>query len=178
MESVSIKSQWIEQNFLLHPSKKVQISVVAYEHPAGMPARFCTGLLPAIALSKQIEETTTESVIRLIDPTPIANYCNGWETRKSQFRDVIARFLEDHNVDFFFDQAEEVDSGVLEVLGSLGTTLEVAADENVVDMVARIKESGKKHGGERGARNALIYMPAHPFSWLDMYHPLIWKKEY
>lgn len=178
MESVLIKSKWIEEDFLLRPSKKVQISIVAYEHLAGMPARFCTGLLPAIALSREIETISSTPVIRLIDPTPISNYCNGWETRKSQFRDVITRFLQDHNIDFFFDQAEAVNGGMLEVLGSLGATLEVATDSKVIDMVARIKESGRRHGGKQGSRNTLIYMAAHPFSWLDMYHPLIWKKEY
>lgn len=178
MENVSIKCSLVEQNFFLQPDKKVQISIVAYEHPVGMPARFCAGLFPAIALSRKIELNAIKTIVRLIDPTPIANYCNGWEMRQSQFRDVITKFLSDHNVSLFFDEAEQVDEGTLEILTSLGNELESATDEKVVDMVGRIKESGRKHGGKSGARNSVLYMAAHPFSWLDMYHPLIWKKEY
>jgi len=48
----------------------------------------------------------------------------------------------------------------------------------IADMVRRIKESGRKHGGNSGLKNAILYMAAHPFSWLDMYHSLIWKKKY
>ncbi len=176
--NVSIKCSFIDETLQLQSNKKVQISIVIYEHASGMPARFCAGLIPAIALSRQLEINAITSVIRLIDPTPIANYCNGWKGGKSQFRDVVTKFLNEHNVDFFFDEAEQINSDTLKILGLLGNELETATDKEVVDMIQRIKESGRRHGGEQGVVNSVLYMAAHPFSWLDMYHHLVWKKEY
>ncbi|MFA5773246.1 MAG: hypothetical protein WC908_01060 [Candidatus Paceibacterota bacterium] len=178
MENNYIKCQWIEGDFYFQLDKTVQISIVAYEHSLGIPARFCMGLVPAIALSKQLESIAVESVIRLIDPTNIANYCNGWKVKESQFKNVISEFLNNRNVNFFFDEAEQMSEGALEILGAIGQELSFATDTMVIDMIQRIKESGRKHGGELGAQNAILYMVAHPFSWLDMYHPLIWKKNY
>jgi hypothetical protein len=178
MDPVYIKSPWIEGEFLLDRNKRVQISIVAYEHPTGMPARFCAGLIPAIVLAKQAEGSSEKSIIRIIDPSPIANYCNGWVGTTSAFQSVIARFLGNYGVNYFFDRAEEVTPEMLEVLESLGSTLQIEADKKIGEMVARITESGRRHGGESGVRNALLYMAAHPFSWLDMYHPRIWQKEH
>jgi len=178
MENTSIKSKWIEGDFHFQLEKTVLISVVAYEHPLGIPARFCMGLIPAIVLSKQLESMATRSVIRLIDPTPIANYCNGWKVKESKFKDVVFKFFNYYRVNFFFDEAEQVSSGTLEILNAVGQKLLSSTETTVVDMVQRIRESGKKHGGESGADNAILYMAAHSFSWLDMYYPLVWKKQY
>ncbi|MDP3785383.1 MAG: hypothetical protein Q8R12_05005 [bacterium] len=176
MKSISIKSPLIAGEFVVQPNKKVLISIVAYEYPKGIPARFCAGLIPAIDLSKQLESYGVQSKIRVIDPTSIANYCNGWEAKQSQVRDVAAGFLNDHGVNFFFDEALQVSDGALEILSKLGGELEFAADEKIAEIVQRVKDSGERHGGENGSRNAFLYMAAHPFSWLDMYHPLIWPR--
>lgn len=176
--NVSIKCSFISETLQLMSNKKAQISIVIYEHVLGMPARFCAGLIPSIVLSRQLEINSITSVIRLIDPTSIANYCNGWKSGKSQFRDVVTKFLNEFNVNFFFDEAEQINSNTLKVLNPLGKELETATDKDVVDMIQRIKESGRRHGGEQGALNSVLYMTAHPFSWLDMYHHLVWKKEY
>ena len=176
--NTTINSSWIKEGLVFRPRNVIQISIVAYEYPVGMPARFCAGLIPAIKLSRQLRLKGFESIVRIIDPTPIAYYCNGWQTKQSQFRDVITEFLDDSNINFFFDGAEQVCSGALELLSALGAELESSTDEKVIDIVQRIKESGRRHGGELGANNATLYMAAHPFSWLDMYHPLIWKKSY
>jgi len=173
-----IESSWVKDVFSFQPGKIVQISVVAYGHSAGIPARFYMGLIPAIELSRKLKLNDSKSVVRVVDPTPIANYCNGWETKQPYFRDIITNFLESNGVDFFFDEAEQICKGSLEILGALGTELEFSADEKVADIVQRIKVSGRRHGGESGANNATLYMAAHPFSWLDMYHPMIWKKSY
>lgn len=178
MNNKIIRSPWIIGNLSLQPGKAVQISIVAYEHSAGMPARFCAGLIPAVEVSRQLEKNAFESVVRVIDPTPIANYCNGWQAKQSQFRDVVADFFNRNSVAFFFDEAERVDSGAIEILSDLGAELESCVDVKVIDMVKRIKESGRRHGGDFGVNNATLYMAAHPFSWLDMYHPLIWKEIY
>ena len=112
MNNIIIKSPWVVGKLSLRqPRNIVQISIVAYEHPVGMPARFCTGLIPAIELSKQLELDDFKSVVRVMDPTSIANYCNGWKVREPQFRDVITEFFECNGIDFFFDEA--VDVGVL-----------------------------------------------------------------
>lgn len=176
--SVSIDCQWLEENLILERDKDVQISIVVLDHCAGMPARFCAGLIPAIALSGQLALYGMKSTVRLIDPSPIANYCNGWKIAKPQFRDVTSVFLTERGVSFFFDKAEEVTDAALEVLDDVGRELESSSDPVITDMVQRIKESGKKHGGESGASNAILYMAAHPFSWLDMYHPLVWNRSY
>ncbi|MCX6765106.1 MAG: hypothetical protein NT148_01025 [Candidatus Nealsonbacteria bacterium] len=178
MNNRVIKSPWIVGNLSLRPGNAVQISIVAYEHSAGVPARFCAGLIPAIDVSKQLKQNAFESVVRVIDPTPIANYCNGWQPKQSQLKDLIAKFFNDNGVEFFFDEAEPIGNGALEVLGALAAELEYAKDEKVADMVERIRESGKRHGGDLGSDNSTLYMAAHPFSWLDMHHPLIWKKFY
>lgn len=178
MNNIIIKSPWIIGNLSLRPGNIIQISIVAYEHPAGMPARFCAGLIPAIELSRQLKLNTFKSIVRVMDPTPIANYCNGWQTKQPQFQDATAKFFDSNGVTFFFDEAEQVGNGALEVLSALGVELESSIDEKVVDMVQRIKQSGRRYGGDSGANNATLYMAAHPFSWLDMHHPLIWKRVY
>jgi len=156
------------------------ISVVAYEHQAGIPARFCAGLIPAIQLAKspELKLNAFKSTIRVIDPTPIANYCNGWSTRPTRFREIIAEFLQKCRLDFFFDEAESVSDDMLQVLAELGAELESSSDGEMIDVIQRIKESGRRHGGESGEKNALLYMAAHPFSWLDMHHPSVWRRQY
>jgi len=178
MSQLPIACSWIEGDCILQAGKKIQISIVAYEHQAGMPARFCTGLVPATALSKQLASIGVTSTIRVIDPTPIANYCNGWETKKTKFKKVISNFMIGHEIDFFFDESEEMSESTIELLREVGEELETSTDAVVLDMVQRIKESGMKHGGESGASNAILYMAAHPFSWLEMYHPLVWSRRY
>lgn len=178
MDKIVIQNPLIEGELIIEPDKKVQISIVLYEHEEGIPARFCAGLIPALALVRQLESNSVKSTIRLIDPTPIANYCNGWKMKQSCFRDIVVNFLDTFGADYFFDEAEKVDVETLGVLENLGKILELSEDEQVVDMIQRIKESGRKHGGEHGVRNSVLYMAAHPFSWLDMYHPLVWKTEY
>lgn len=178
-EKVEIECPWIEGIFSLSLDRKVQISIVAYEHALGIPARFCMGLVPAITLSKKLESMKIDTVIRLINPTQIANYCNGWETKDSQFKKVISEFLIKNGVNkFFFDEAEPVSSGAIDILNEIGKEFSLTTDQIIIDMFERIKESGKKHGGELGSKNAILYMSAHPFSWLDMHHPLIWEKSY
>lgn len=178
MNDLSISSALIKGQFVLKSAAQVQISIVAYEHQAGMPARFYAGLLPAIDLARKIKFRGAKPIIRVIDPSPIANYCNEWEIERPRFRTVIAEFLRNSNVEFFFDTAEKISDESLEVLRALGTELETSTDEKLIAVVRQIRESGRKHGGDSGADNALIYMAAHPFSWLDMYHPLIWKRKY
>lgn len=178
MNNVVIKSPWIVGNVSLKPGKKVQISVVAYEHPAGLPARFCAGLIAAVDLYKCLTQNRFTAVIRIIDPTPIAAYCNGWQAKQTQFRHVIAEFLRINNVEFFFDEAEQINNGAFEVLTEIGTELERCDSQKVKDAIAAIRESGRKYGGRSGASNAILYMAAHPFSWVDMYHPLVWRKAY
>jgi len=178
MNNIVIRSPWIIGNLSLQPGKAMQISIVAYEHSAGMPARFCAGLIPAVEISRQLKKKDFESIVRVIDPTPIANYCNGWQVKQSQFRDVIADFFGSNDIAFFFDEAEQVSDGALGILSELGAELKYCADMRVSYAVQGIKDSGRKHGGVSGANNAFLYMAAHPFSWLDMHHPLIWKKSY
>lgn len=154
---------------------KVIVSVVAYTHPEGIPARFCAGLISAVQFSRELPSSSAE--IRIIDPSPIANYCNGWK-RNDAFRDIVTEFLTKQHVEFFFDRAEEVTEESLKILEDVGQALESSSDQAVREMVGRIKDSGRRHGGAEGERNALLYMAAHPFSWLDMYHPLIWGRRY
>ena len=103
MEFIRIKNPLIVGEFALDPSKKVLISIVAYEFPKGIPARFYIGLIPAIGLSKQLASFDIQSKIRLVDPTNIAGYCNGWEKKRSQVKDIAAEFLDDHGVDIILD---------------------------------------------------------------------------
>lgn len=173
-----IKCLFVRDEFTLQSTKKVQISIVAMEYPSGIPARFCVGLVPAVALSKQLASIGIASITRVIDPTPIASWCNGWKLEKSMFRGVISDFMRDHTTDFFFDESEQVSDNTVELLHQIGQELDSSTDAEVTDVIERIKNSARRHGGESGVKNSLLYMAAHPFSWLDMYHPLIWKRQY
>ncbi len=176
--AIIINSPWIKGELAFQTRKAVQISVVAYEHAEGIPARFCSGLISAVDLSRMLKSEGIESILRIIDPTSIAYYCNGWEQKELQFRKIIANFLKESNVKFFFDEAEQVCDESLNFLNEIGADLDASTDEQVSELVQRIKLSGRRHGGESGAQNATLYMAAHPFSWLNMYCPLIWKKTY
>lgn len=177
MKIIEIASPLIRGDPLSAESDRIaQISVVSYEHQLGIPARFCAGLLPAIELYRKFELHAIKSVIRLVDPTPIVDYCNGWVISNSIFRDVISQFLQNNEIRFFFDQAEPVGDDALSILQELGSRLENPEDTVVRDIVQRIRESGRKHGGDMGAKNSIVYMVAHPFSWLNMHHPSLWKK--
>lgn len=176
--SIPIENQWISEGLSLENNNDVHISTVAYEHPAGIPARFCAGLIPSIALSKQLAENNIKPTVRLIDPSSIANYCNGWKDSQSGFKDVLSHFLNGYKVDHYFDQAEQITDDAVDILSNVGSELESSDDPEIIDMVQRIRESGRKHGGELGAKNAILYMAAHPFSWLDMYHPSLWSTKH
>lgn len=179
MNNRIIKSAWIEGKLSLTPGNVVQISIVAYEHADGLPARFCAGLIPAAEVSKQLQALGFESVVRVIDPTPIASYCNGWSDKmEPRFRNVIDAFFKSRGVALFFDEAEPPQNEAIELLQDIGKELESPDDRRVVDAIQRSKMSGRRHGGDSGVRNSMLYMAAHPFSWLDMYHPLIWKRTY
>jgi len=132
MNNVVIKSPWVIGNLSLRPKCVVQISIVAYEHEKGLPARFCAGLIPAAEVSKQLQAIGFESVVRVIDPTPIASYCNGWQ-KSTQFRDVIASFF-GSKTPFFFDESEQLQNGALEVLreigGAVGTDIDTITVTN------------------------------------------------
>jgi hypothetical protein len=179
MSKINISSTLIRGEPLsVDSDREVQISTVCYEHQKGMPARFCAGLLPPIDLAIILKSAVIKSTIRLVDPTTIANHCNGWAIERSEFRDTVSQFLNDSGVDFFFDASEPITSDSMMVLHDIGIELERSNDAEVMDIIQRIKESGRRHGGDLGADNALLYAAAHPFLWLDMHHPAIWKRVY
>ena len=175
----TVQSPWVSGQFCLTGAATVQISVVAYKHPLGLPARFYAGLIPAIELSRRLESRGVKAVVRIVDPSPIAYHFNGWAVELStQLQDLIADFLSGNKVGFFFDRSEEVGSEALDVLRPLGLKLLSSADPDVMRIVRKLRGSGERHGGKTGADNAHLYMAAHPFSWLDMHHPSIWKRSY
>ena len=170
----SLHSPLIEGDFL-YREENVTISVVAYQHPQGIPARFCAGLIAAIQLYKAIPQGKAE--LRIIDPSPIATYCNNWEEGR-EAHSILHQFCRAHGIEPFFDRAEDMTPESLSILRQIGEVLLSAQDPNVKEMVARIQSSGRQHGGAEGERNALLYMAAHPFSWLDMYHSSLWRRRH
>ncbi len=178
MDSISVEPSWWEGNLSFDPRKEVIISVVAYEHVLGMPARICAGLIPAIDLVRQLKKQSVPSRVRLIDPSSIANYCNGWNIKNDSAHEVLGGFLQDHDINFFFDEAEEVRYASLEVLRTVSEKLVSSQDEKIIEMVQRIKESGRRHGGDHGEHHAVLYMSAHPFSWLDLHHQALWSRRF
>ncbi len=178
MNNVKIGSPWVNGNLSLRPKHAVQISIVAYELPSGLPARFCAGLIPVADVVRQLRGLGFKSTVRVIDPTPIASYCNGWPPWQSRFRKVISEFFGSRGITCFFDEAEPPRNGALKLLNSIGAELENSCDQKVSQAIQRIKTSGRRHGGGSGVKNSMLYTAAHPFSWLDMYHPLIWKRAY
>jgi len=175
-------AELVEGPLTLQFRNLVTISVVMYEHREGIPARFCAGLVPALKLAESYElGRHFRTTIRVVDPTSIVNHCNGWSVSSSRTQEFVRQFLAAcyqggrHAPPLFFDEAEPVSEAMLEVFRELGAELE-SAEGKVRDAVARIKESGRRHGGEKGEKNALLYMAAHPFSWLNFYHPSVWRK--
>ncbi len=157
----------------------VIVNTVAYEHSKGIPARFCAGLIPLIRLVRILELEGLRPIVRIIDPSPIARYCNGWKATESKMNSIATDFLcQNGIVRFFFDKAENVGEEAIKVMNDLGERLKMSSDEAIADIVRRIRESGRRHGGDLGEQNAILYMAAHPFSLLDMYHHSLWKKKY
>lgn len=150
------------------------ISVVAYQHPVGVPARFLAGMVPAIDLARKAAAQGVSATIRVIDPSPIAEHCNGWRVEKPIVWDLIKDFLTQHGVEFSFDRAAPVTDETQALLKRVGAQLQSPDDPAVADMIGRITASGKVHGGQDGERNALLYAAAHPFSWLEFSSPLLW----
>ncbi|MFA6050372.1 MAG: hypothetical protein WC761_04215 [Candidatus Paceibacterota bacterium] len=164
----------ISGNLNFH-SNDVLISLVVYEHPNGLPARFCAGLLPAVSLYRKFEASGVRVKVRVIDPSPIASFCNGWNNGQSQCLREVKKFLSLHSINYFIDVAEKPTDEAVAILDRLGSCLESTPDDNVKELVVQVRESGRKHGGEQGYQNSLRYMAAHPFSWHDMHHPSLWK---
>lgn len=178
---VAIKSDLVRESLCFEPGNAVQISIVAYGYPTGMPARFCAGLAPAADLANQLKLNGFKPIIRVVDPSPIANYCNSWPDNRqlqSSFRKAVSDFFSNAGIKFFFDEAERLSEDAIRFLRDIGSELESPGNKEVSEIVERLRESGRRHGGETGAANAMIYMAAHPFSWLDMHHPLVWKRFY
>lgn len=153
----------------------VVISVVAYQHPAGIPARLCAGLLAAIELYHRLPIGVAQ--LRIVDPSPIAAYCNGWSLC-NETTSILQTFCEQASIHPVFDPAQPPCKESLDILQRVGERLMRTENPAVREMIQRIRESGRIHGGANGEQNALIYMAAHPFSWLDQYHPLIWQRRY
>jgi hypothetical protein len=78
-------------------------------------------------------------------------------------------------INYYFDRVQDVTAKSLEILGNVGIELETSSVEAIVNMVRKIRESGRRHGGEAGEKNSVLYMAAHPFSWLNLYHPSLWR---
>lgn len=172
----------IEGPLALQFRNLVTISVVMYEHQEGIPARFCAGLVPALKLADSHElRQHFHTTIRIIDPIPIVNHCNGWSVGSSRMKECVRRLLAECYPGaskpplIFFDEAEPVNEKMLGVFQEVIRELE-SADEKIRGVVQQLKESGRRHGGERGEEHALLYIAAHPFSWLNFYHHSVWKR--
>lgn len=159
-------------------SKVHILSVVCYAYPSHVPARLCAGLVPAVALARALQSHGIRAHIRIIDPSPIASYCNGWDTDQRCAQEAVLTFCTHNAVACTIYRAKSVSTDSLTVMHTLGDSLSMASSAEVASMVERICTSGERHGGSRGRQNALLYMAAHPFSWLDMQNDLFWPERF
>ncbi|MBU6323197.1 MAG: hypothetical protein KGI41_04205 [Patescibacteria group bacterium] len=174
-EEFVFTNELIAGSVTLRGDAKAVISTVAYEHPDGMPARFAAGLIPAFVLARQLRERGIFTIVRIIDPTRVANYCNGWQMGSDKLDQVVgelAAMLEDRISTT--ESCMPLTGTSIRLLRSLANELE-EADGAVGEMLERLRCSGRRHGGENGARNVALYAAAHPFSWLDLLHDSLWR---
>lgn len=170
---LQLESKYWEGSIFVDETKQVVVSVVAYEHARGIPARFFAGIYPAFELARKILDAGGKACVRIVNPLSIACYCNGWSHTNERLTQILAR-LNCCNIQFEQHLSQEVDGQMIDVLSTLACRLEgeLGKDHRLLQS---IRQSGYKNGGQAGEANALLYAAAHPFSWLDMCHESVWK---
>lgn len=149
-----------------------------------LPARFLSGFLSTFGLAEIIQKETKDRVqahVRIFIPQNISAAVN--EIDPSVLQDQIAkgtRLIEEMakihfpTVQVFFEKDEPFTQSSLETLGNIADLFINGIDEA---SLGKIRESGRKRGGEQGEKNALIYSAHHSFGWSDLHSGAIFKQQ-
>ena len=71
--------KFLKDSAVSFPDDTVQINVVVYGSPYGIPARFFAGLIPAVLLVKKLRSVGKEVILRAFCSIHIAAFCNDWQ---------------------------------------------------------------------------------------------------
>lgn len=181
--AVNIDTPFLTSPVMVPVGKELVISIVAYETPDGLPARFLAGVMPAIDVAQKATESGISTVVRVIDPAPIASHFNGWDAYPTSHHELLSSFFGQCGVKFYIDRAATVTPDMECVIDSLASVLNELLNQDGVSESASIAaykqllKSAEKRGQE-GLKNTLRYVAAHPFSWLEFYHESLWSNRH
>ncbi|MBI2621515.1 MAG: hypothetical protein HYW63_02600 [Candidatus Levybacteria bacterium] len=145
-----------------------------------LPARFLSGFISTFSLAKLIAERTEGAIVptvRIFRPINISRHINGVSEEASQWQitrgsEILALFAKNHfpEIPFFVEDDGQITDEALEILSGISGLI---SDHCNPELLKKLTGSGRRRGGEEGARNALIYAAHHPFGWSDLHHPSI-----
>lgn len=148
-----------------------------------LPARFLSGFISTFSLARLITERTEGAIVptvRIFRPINISRHINGISEEASQWQitrgsEVLALFAKNHfpEIPFFVEDDGQIIDEALEILSGVSTLI---SDHCEPELLKKLTESGRKRGGEEGARNALVYAAHHPFGWSDLHHRSIFEQ--
>lgn len=189
MRSIEIEKTQLEdfksaEAFSVAEDKTVLINNVFGINNNGMlPARFLSGFLSTFSLARTIQEVSDGDInpqVRIFRPINITQHINGIsdEATKRQIKQgnkMLQSLAFQHfsTIDFFIEDDLPITENALQVLLQVASLIDLHCDKEVI---GKIRESGRIRGGEQGAQNALIYAAHHPFGWIDLHHPSIFRE--
>lgn len=148
----------------------------------GLPARYLTGFLSTFALADTIHETTkgrAQSKVRIFVPSAISHHANGIShetiaTQISEGTHMLQQMAENHfeHIELFVEKDQPMSQQALDVLEGIAS-LAGTIDDKTID---RIKQNGRRRGGEQGEKEALIYTAHHLLGWKDMEHAAVFAE--
>ncbi len=157
---------------------RIQLNVVVYGSPKGIPARFFAGIIPAILLAKKFIAQEKDVCIRVFNPITIASFCNGWQNGEDKERQnkkaitLAEKFLEKQGIPFFFDPSLPVSDEMMKALQPLEEA--IRNEPTLRGTLKRLETSGLRYGGGIGEKQSALYAVAHPFGWQDLWHQSLW----
>lgn len=159
-------------------------SVFGVNKEGQLPARFLSGFLSTFGLAEIIQKETKDRAqahVRIFIPQNISAAVN--EINPSVLEDQVTkgtRLIEEMakihfpTIQVFFEKDEPFTRDSLETLRNITDLFINHIDETSLE---KIRESGRKRGGEQGERNALIYSAHHSFGWSDLHNGAIFKQK-
>lgn len=158
-------------------------SVFGVNKEGQLPARFLSGFLSGFGLAETIQKSTkgkSTPIVRIFIPRHISAFVNGIENDavESQVQEgtkLLQALVESRfpTIQVFFEKDKPITESALEKLTEVAD-LFVNETEDVE--LQRIRESGRRRGGEQGAQNALTYAAHHAFGWSDLHSMAIFEQ--
>lgn len=158
-------------------------SVFGVNKEGQLPARFLSGFLSGFGLAEMIEKSTkgrSKPKVRIFIPDNISTFVNGIrnEDASRQIEEgtrLLQAFVAKQfpTIEVFFENDRPVGREASEKLKQV---VDLFVDETGDNELQRIRESGRRRGGEQGAQNALTYAAHHAFGWSDLHSSVIFEQ--